>query len=265
MTLFGITEMMDYFKEWYGVTYAPNSRETVRRFTVHQFVMLGLINRNPDNPQRPTNSPDNRYQIEPTAFDLLRTYQKPGWPGRLATYLKSAEALRALRARERNMSIIHITTIDAQSIVLSAGGQNVLMKAILEQFCSRFTQDGRVVYVGDAGAKLRPGELNYLQSLGVKLDEHGQFPDVIIHCVKRNWLVLIEAVTSHGPINQKRMNELKALFGSSTAGLVFVTCFPTRRIMNRYLSEIAWESDVWLAEDPDHLIHFNGDKFLGPY
>lgn len=90
-------------------------------------------------------------------------------------------------------------------------------------------------------------------------------PDVVIHFTGKNWLVLIEAVTSHGPVNPKRLSELKALFASSKTGLVFVTAFLTRKSLLKYLGEIAWETEVWVADAPGHLIHFNGERFLGPY
>ncbi len=97
------------------------------------------------------------------------------------------------------------------------------------------------------------------------LDRHGKLPDIIVHHVDKNWLVLIEAVTSHGPINIKRHHELKLLFQPGTAPLVFVTAFVDRTTMCRYVDEIAWETEVWIADAPDHLIHFNGERFLGPY
>ncbi len=97
------------------------------------------------------------------------------------------------------------------------------------------------------------------------LDRHGKLPDVVLHFVERNWLLLVESVTSHGPVDGKRHGELKKLFAKCTAGLVFVTAFPNRQIMDRYLPEIAWETEVWCADAPSHLIHFNGVRFLGPY
>lgn len=154
---------------------------------------------------------------------------------------------------------------DGRQKTPSAGGQNLLIKLILEEFCERFTPGGYVIYLGDAKKKLKVAERAYLARLGVAIDEHGKMPDVAVHLPSRNWLVLIEAVTSHGPITLKRLEELKALFGHSTAGLVFVTAFETRRAMAQYLAQIAWETDVWVAESPSHLIHFNGEQFLGPY
>jgi hypothetical protein len=90
-------------------------------------------------------------------------------------------------------------------------------------------------------------------------------PDVVLHYPDRNWLVLVESVTSHGPVDGKRHSELSRLFGGSTAGLVYVTAFPGRSVMGRYLGEVAWETEVWVADAPSHLIHFNGERFLGPY
>ena len=90
-------------------------------------------------------------------------------------------------------------------------------------------------------------------------------PDVVIHHTARNWLILVEAVTSHGPVSPKRMAELRRLFSGSAAGLVFVTAFPDRRTMHKYLDQISWETEVWVADSPDHMIHFDGERFLGPY
>ena len=90
-------------------------------------------------------------------------------------------------------------------------------------------------------------------------------PDVVVYFPDKNWLVLIEAVTSHGPVNPKRLTELKTLFAGSEAGMVFVTAFLNRRGLHKYLGDVAWETEVWVADSPDHMIHFNGERFLGPY
>ncbi len=121
------------------------------------------------------------------------------------------------------------------------------------------------MYLGDAGDKLKGNEIVYLDQLGIAMDKHGKMPDVVVHMPEKNWLVLIEAVISHGPIDIKRHNELKDLFGAGQAGLVFVTAFETRKAMVKYLSNISWETEVRIADNPSHLIHFNGERFLGPY
>jgi adenine-specific DNA-methyltransferase len=139
-----------------------------------------------------------------------------------------------------------------------------LIKAIIEEFCPRFAPRGTVLYVGDAGDKFVVNEAGAFAEMGIVLDPHGKMPDVVVHHTTKNWLLLIEAVTSHGPVHQKRPNELKTLF-QRHPGLVFVTAFPSRRAMVKYLAQVSWESEVWVADDADHMIHFNGERFLGPY
>lgn len=141
----------------------------------------------------------------------------------------------------------------------------LLIKAIIEQFCPIFTPGGVVLYIGDTENKFVHLEAKSLASLEVALDSAAKIPDVIVHYKAKNWLLLIEAVTSAGPVDGKRRKELKTLFAGCKAGLVFVTAFETRRSMQSFLSHIAWESEVWIAEDPDHMIHFNDERFLGPY
>ncbi len=140
-----------------------------------------------------------------------------------------------------------------------------LIRAIVEDFGPRFAPGSVLVYAGDTGEKWGYFDAVLLAELGVKVDTHGKMPDVVLHFVEKNWLLLIESVTSHGPVDGKRHAELTKLFAGSKAGLVYVTAFPNRSFMSRYLGEIAWETEVWVADAPSHLIHFNGERFLGPY
>lgn len=263
--LCGITQMMGFFKEHYGKVYAPNTRETVRRFTVHQFVQAGLAIPNPDQPSRPTNSPRAVYQIEAGALALLKTYGSADWDKALSTYLSSRETLQKRYAHEREMERIPLTLDAGTTISLSPGGQNILVQQIVEEFCPRFTPKARPIYVGDTGEKWAYFDEALLQALGVTVDAHGKMPDVVVFHEAKGWLVLIEAVTSHGPVNPKRRHELQQLFAGAKVGLVFVTAFLTRRDLMKYLGDIAWETEVWVAEAPSHLIHFNGERFLGPF
>lgn len=179
--MLGITEMMDYFRKHFGKKYAPNTRETVRRFTVHQFVQMGLVTANPDDPGRAINSPDNRYQVAPSLLELAREFGSPSWDGVLGNFVNRAEALHRLQPRERKMELIPVRLPDGRKLKLSAGGQNELVKLIVEEFCPRFTPGGVLVYVGDTGNKRRHIEPDYFQRLGLMMDKHGKMPDVIVH------------------------------------------------------------------------------------
>lgn len=263
--LMGITPIMDWAREYYKKDYAPNTRETVRRQTMHQFVNAGLVLYNPDKPDRPVNSPKAVYQIEPAALALLRTLDTPQWHDNLTAYLTERETLVARYAKERIQNRIPVEIAPGKRITLSPGEHSELIRAIIEDFAPRFASGSTLVYAGDTGDKWSYFDSVLLAKLGVKIDSHGKMPDVVLHYTPKNWLLLVESVTSHGPVDGKRHVELSSLFAESTAGLVYITAFPNRAVMGRYLSEIAWETEVWVADAPSHLIHFNGERFLGPY
>ncbi len=263
--LLGITPIMDWARDHYEKNYAPNTRETFRRQSMHQFCDAGLALYNPDDPDRPVNSPKSVYQIEPEALQLLRTFGSKDWSRNLKKYLGVRKTLVAKYAKERQLNRIPVTISPGQEITLSPGEHSELIKQIIEEFAPRFAPGSQLVYVGDTGEKWGFFDSDLLQTLGVEVDTHGKMPDVVLHFMKEDWLILIESVTSHGPVDGKRHSELVRLFSGSRPGLVFVTAFPSRPIMGRYLPEIAWETEVWVADSPSHLIHFNGVRFLGPY
>ncbi len=261
----GITPIIKFVEDEYGVKYAPNTRETVRDEAVKYFVEAGIVVRNPDEPGRATNSGKTVYQVEPTALALIQSFGSPTWEARLESYLSSRGRIREELERSREMVRIPVTIGAGKQVALSPGGQNPLIKQVIEEFCPRFVPGGRVIYIGDAEDKFRHLDKAYLRNLGVELAAASKLPDVVVHDTRRGWLLLVEAVTSAGPVDGKRRKELKKLFQGFGEGLVFVTAFESRQSMRSFLSEIAWESEVWVAESPEHMIHFNGERFLGPY
>lgn len=259
-----ITEMMDWMRDHYQVTYKPNTRETVRRQTVHQFVQHGLLQENPDKPDRPINSPKWCYQLTPAALNLIVSFGTTGFKKELKAFLKNP-ATGNLKARHRDLPREIVTLPDGVTIELSAGGQNILIRSIIKEFIPRFVRKPKVLLLGDAANKELITDEAALAELGIVLPTRGKAPDVLIHDAERDWLIVIEAVTSHGPVDQKRKNELNKLFATARPGLVFVSTFPDRKTFTRFHASIAWETEVWIADAPDHMIHYNGERFLGPY
>lgn len=263
--LMGITPIMDFTREHYGREYAPNTRETFRRQTMHQFVEAGIAVYNPDEPARPVNSPKACYQISEEAYTVILTFGTDRWQATLDIYLEGQETLAAKWAKHREMQMIPVMVADGKEIALTPGAHSELIKQIITDFGPRFAPGAEVIYVGDTGDKVGYFQKDRLAALGVTVDRHGKMPDVVLYFGERDWLLLVESVTSHGPVDAKRHNELATLFKGAEPGLVYVTAFPSRAIMGRYLGEISWETEVWCADAPSHLIHFNGERFLGPY
>jgi hypothetical protein len=264
--LIGITPVMEFAAQHYlDKPYAPNTRESIRRQTMHQFCDAGIAAYNPDRPDRPVNSPKAIYQLTPEALVLVRSFGTPHWSTKLTGFLTDKGSLSERYAMEREAAKVPLRLADGQSINLSPGKHSELIRSLIEDFGAHFAPAGQLIYVGDTGSKHCHFDEAALAALGVTVDRHGKMPDVVIHLPDRNWLLLCEAVTSHGPVDGKRHDELKALFAGSSAGLVFVTAFPTRAAMAKYLPVIAWETEVWCADAPTHLIHLNGTRFLGPH
>jgi hypothetical protein len=263
--LIGITPMMEFALREYKKKYAPNSRETFRRFSMHQLVAAGIALYNPDDPSKPPNSPKANYQIEKSTLKLLRSYGSSKWDENLEKYFKTRKTLKARYAKDREMNMLPVKLSSGEAIRLSPGAHSQLIRAVIEEFAPRFVPGGVLAYVGDTGKKWGFFDEGLLARLGVAVDSHGKMPDVMLYYPDRKWLLLVEAVTSHGPVDAKRHEELAALFANSKMGLVYVTAFPSRAVMARYLGELAWETEVWCADAPSHLIHFNGSRFLGPY
>jgi hypothetical protein len=263
--MIGITPIMDWMRKHYGKDYAPNTRETVRRQSMHPFVQAGVSLYNPDEPGRAVNSPHAVYQIAPRLLDVLRTYGTAQYEEKLAAYLSVRTTLAEMYAKRREMAMVPLKVREGTEVRLSAGEHSTLIKRIVEEFSPRFVAGGRLVYIGDTGEKFGYFDVELLEQLGVVLNHHGKLPDVAIYSEDKQWLFLIESVTSHGPVDSKRHAELERLFANCSAELVYVSAFQNRQVFLKYVEAIAWETEVWIADAPSHMIHFDGARFLGPY
>ena len=259
-----IHQILGLMRDTYGREYAENTREVVRRQVIHQFEQARLVDRNPDDPGLPTNSPRTHYGLMDEALNVLRLYQSSGWESELGAFRSHHGALLEIYQRRRQMREIPIRTSTGEEIRLSPGRHNRLQALVVSDFGPRFAPGSILLYMGDAANKLLHLDREKLYQLGVPITEHDKLPDVVLYDEERNWLFLVEAVTSHGPVSPKRVEELEANLKSCTATRLYVSAFPDFRQFRRHLDNIAWETEVWVAEIPDHLIHFNGDKFLGP-
>lgn len=263
-------QIMDFIRDTYGRNYAANSRETIRRQTLHQFEQAAIVIRNADNPERATNSGNNNYSLSPSLAGVLENYPTGDWKSALKIFQEQVPTLQKTYLRSLNLNKINITLPDNVQLKLSPGRHNQLHAEVVSEFLPRFAKQGKVIYLGDTASSREEGgkmlilDSESLASICLHDLGHDKLPDLIFLDTEQNWLFLIEAVTSHGPISEKRFIELKKQFKGCTAGLVFVTAFPDQKTFRRFAADIAWETEVWIADRPDHLIHFNGDRFLGP-
>lgn len=260
-----IHNMMGFMKQHYGRTYAENTREVVRRQVIHQFEQARLIDRNPDDPTRETNSPNYCYALTPEALSLLRQFGMPLWEAELTHFLEQHGALWEQYQRKHQSIALPLKLADGSQVYLTPGKHNELQIAIVEKFSPHFAPGATLLYLGDTANKLEIFERKRLKELGVPITAHDKLPDILLYLEKKNWLYLIEAVTSHGPVSHKRRHELENLLTECKAKRIYVSAFHDFTEFGRHKSQIAWETEVWIADAPDHMIHYNGERFFGGY
>lgn len=258
-------EIMAFVNENYkaDAPYAPNTRETFRRQVLHQFIQAGVANYNPDDPTLPVNSPKAHYAITQEALEVAQSYGTKNWDSRTQQFAVEYEILRDRYAAERDMHRIPLV-IEGNEYYLSPGAHNEVQAAVVEEFAPRFAPGGKLLYIGDTEDKDLYVNPAGLEALNLPITEHSKLPDIVISDDKREWLFLVEVVTSHGPVSAKRVVELEEFTKDCPYGIVYVTAFSNAKEFKKHVDDIAWETEVWLSDTPDHMIHFNGDRFIGP-
>ena len=228
-------------------------------------VQAGIVLYNPDKPDRPVNSPNVVYQISPKALEVIKAYKTNAFEDLLTDFIKNQSTLSAQYAHEREMNMVSVKIKGNHSVQISPGKHSELIRDIIEQMAPRFLPNSTLVYVGDTGEKWGYYDQELAGNLLFNVQQHGKMPDVILYVEDKKWLVLVESVTSHGPVDSKRYIELEEVFSNVDVDKVYISAFPDKKTFTHYAQEIAWETEAWIADNPTHMIHFNGDKFIGPH
>lgn len=254
-----IHDILQFVKDNYGVTYAENSRETFRKQAMHRFRDAALIEDN----GKATNSPNYRYRITEETLNLLQSYGSDDWVGKLSDFLGSHETLIEIYASKKEMTKMPVK-INGIDFTFSTGDHNELQKAIIEEFAPRFAPNSECLYVGDTIEKDLVKNVEKLSNLGFEITLHDKMPDVVLYCEDKDWLYFVEADTSVGPMEPKRVREIREMTKKVNSGKIYVTAFLDFKTYKKFSDVLAWETEVWIADMPEHMIHLNGDKFLGP-
>ena len=243
---------------------SSGSYDDIRRKDLELLVLADLIVNSGVNKGSATNDPTRGYSLHPDFLNLIASFKTDKWENNLKLFNKTHPNLAKLLSRKRNLAKIPVTLPDGKPLLFSLGKHNDLQKEIIEQFLPRFGSDCIVLYIGDTSNKSLHIETEELRKLNFFELSHDQLPDIVAYSKKNNWLYLIEAVYSSGPMSETRVLKLKKILKKCKAELIFVTAFFKKADFKKWIIDIAWETEVWTADNPDHLVHFNGHKFLGP-
>lgn len=254
-----IHDIIQFANTYYGSSYAENSRETFRKQALHRFRTAALVEDN----GKATNSPNYMYRLTDEALQTLKTFQTPAWQKTLVRFLTYHENLVDIYASKKKMTMMPVR-INGGDFNFSTGKHNELQKAIIEDFAPRFAPNSECLYVGDTIEKDLVKNIEKLAELGFEITLHDKMPDVVLYREDKDWIYFIESVTSVGPMDPKRILEIMEMTKDVTAGKIFVTAFLDFKTYKKFSEELAWETEVWIAEMPEHMIHLNGDRFMGP-
>ena len=254
-----IHDVIDFTKKYYKKTYAENTRETIRKTCMHAFREAAII----EDSGTATNSPKYQYRLTDEALSLIRKYTSDFFKDSLNLFLKEHKSLIEKYSSKKKMDLLPVS-VNGKDLNFSPGKHNQLQKEIIENFAPRFAPNCTCLYVGDTTKKDLLKDVKTMSELGFCITLHDKMPDIVLYRKDKNWIYFIEAVTSVGAMTPQRLLEINKMTESVSSGKIFVTAFPDRKTYKGFISEIAWETEVWIAKEPDHLIHLNGDKFLGP-
>ncbi len=254
-----IHDIIQFANTYYGSTYAENSRETFRKQALHHFRNAALVEDN----GKATNSPNYRYRLTEETLQMVRTFQTSEWQKSVSRFLEYHEKLVDMYASKKKMTMMPVR-INGADFQFSIGRHNELQKAIIQEFAPRFAPNSECLYVGDTIEKDLVKNVDKLKQLGFEITLHDKMPDVVLYREDKDWIYFVESVTSVGPMDAKRILEITEMTKCVAAGKIFVTAFLDFKTYKRFSENLAWETEVWIAEMPEHMIHLNGDKFLGP-
>ena len=246
-------------KHEYKIDYAENSREAFRKSCLQYFEDAAFV----ENNGLATNSPKYSYRLTREMLELIRSYGSMEWSELLNEFQKQHRSLMELYESRRE-ALKRPVEINGEMFTFSTGKHNELQKAIIEEFAPRFAQCTECLYVGDTKKKDLLKNDQKLRELKFDITVHDKMPDIVLYREDKNWLYFIEAVTSVGPMSAKRVHEIEEMTQNTTASKIYVTAFLDFKTYKKFSESIAWETEVWIAEMPDHMIHLNGDKFMGP-
>ena len=255
-------DIIEFENKYYGENISSGSYDDIRRKDLLYPVQAGIVLNSSAFDAQATNNPTRGYALNPLFVKLLKSYNTPLWEKELESYKEQVELLKEELERKRNLEQIPVKLPSGKSLLLSAGEHNVLQKSIVEDFLSRFGMGAEVLYIGDTSDKYLHMSKETLEEIKFFALEHDELPDVVAYCREKNLLFLIEAVHSAGPMDEIRVMKLKKQLEKCTAIPIFITTFLNKKEFRKWVEKIAWESEVWIADSPEHMIHFNGYKFL---
>lgn len=247
-----IHDILEFVRSDYGRKVAENTRESYRKASLRPLMDAGWVVRH----RLSTNDPNTYYRLHDELAQLVASVPGPE-RDRLSANLRIVG--KRIKKKGAGEGDVVVRVLSDRIFTLSPGAHNELEKAIAETLAPAILAQSVVVYLGDTAPRAGYQDRTLMRRLNLPIDITESLPDVVIFSPERNRLLIVEAVTSTGPIDTLRLEQLRTFCqGPSRLGIEidFMTAFPTRKDLRRFLEEIAWGTGVWIADEPWNVIHF---------
>ena len=257
-------QCIEFYNSYLDEDMSLGSYDYVLRDGLRKLIIGGIVDRS--KPQANISDATRGYRVSTEYAKIIKKFGEKDWEKLVESFNKTHKTYRERIEQKRDLPKIPVVLPDGRTFELTDGEHNMIQQQIITEFLPRHGHGAMLLYCGDADNKYGIiYEKEKLESLGIKDIAQNKLPDIIAYSEKEDWIFLIEAYHTSNPITPERKYELEIMLGDAARKCCFVTAFENQAAYRSCPEDLAWETEVWVATQPDHMIHLNGSRFQGPY
>lgn len=263
---YGITtkQCIDFYNTYLDENMSKGSYDYVLRDGLNKLIIGGIVDRS--KPEANLSDSTRGYRISAEYARIICKFGQSDWEKQVEIFNKTHKTYQERINQIRDIPQITVRTVDGKEFQLKDGEHNLIQQQVITEFLPRFGYGATVLYCGDSDNKYGViNEKDKLEEIGIHDLSQGKLPDVVAYSEEKDWIYLIEAYHTSNPITPERKFELEEMVGENAEKCIFITAFQSNESYRSCTEELAWETEIWIATNPDHMIHRNGCRFMGPY
>lgn len=249
-----ITDIISFANAKLGKSYAENTRESIRKTALKNLLDFGLIDKNKDFPQRPVNSGNTNYTINPNFETLIYSFGSDTFNTLKRSFINQTVIDRQKQIEHLSLISIKITppfkdeAFTTKNLEYSPGDHNIISKFIVEDIILTKTANPTIVHIGDTEQKDKYFNQKLVDQLNIPFSKYSKYPDLIFFDNDKKRIIIFEAVASSGPVDTLRYKELQELFINCPYELDMNTVFLTDKKFREFSNRIAPGTTAYVIE-----------------